>query len=151
MFYVKWLHLKECFALFVFLFPFFFFSRLLKATSVAYEGSQARNWSCSCWPTPQPQQWRIWATSSTHTTAYGNTGSLTHWARSGIKPASLWMLVRFISTELWQELLSSFFVLSLLGTNTSSKDFKSWSLWKAAPCKAGYSQKCGSRDQVTES
>jgi len=29
-------------------------------------------WSCSCQPTPQPQQHRIWAMSATHTTAHGN-------------------------------------------------------------------------------
>ena len=34
---------------------------------------------------PQPQQHRIRAASVTYTTAYGNIGSLTHWARPGIK------------------------------------------------------------------
>ena len=37
------------------------------------------------------------AVSATYTTAWGNTRSLTHWARPGIEPASLWILVRFIS------------------------------------------------------
>ena len=32
-------------------------------------------------------------------TAYSNTGSLTHWAKPEIKPASSWMLVRFVSTD----------------------------------------------------
>ena len=45
----------------------------------------------------------------TYTTAHGNAGSLTQWARPGIKPASSWMLIRFISTEPWQE-LSIFFL-----------------------------------------
>ena len=42
------------------------------------------------WPTPQPQpqQPGIQAASATHTTAQGNTGSPTHPARPGIKPAS---------------------------------------------------------------
>ena len=31
-----------------------------------------------------------------YTTAHGNAGSLTHWARPGIKPASSWILVRFV-------------------------------------------------------
>ena len=35
---------------------------------------------------------------------YGNARSLTHWARPGIKPASLWLPVRFVSTESWREL-----------------------------------------------
>ena len=34
-----------------------------------------------------------------YTTAHCNAGSLTHWARPWIEPASSWMLVRFISTE----------------------------------------------------
>ena len=51
-----------------------------------------------CWPTPQPQQCWIWAASVTHTTAHGNSGSLTHWARSGVEPASSWILVGFISS-----------------------------------------------------
>ena len=42
--------------------------------------------------------------SATYTTAHGNTGSLTHWVRPGIKPLSSWMLVRFDSAEPWHEL-----------------------------------------------
>ena len=39
----------------------------------------------------------------TYTTAHGNTGSLTHWARPGIVPMSSWIEVGFITSELWQE------------------------------------------------
>ena len=46
-----------------------------------------------CQPTPQPLQRRIRATSAIYTTAHGNAGSLTHWARPGIEPASSWFLV----------------------------------------------------------
>ena len=49
-------------------------------------------------PMPQAQQHQIRAVSSTYTTAHGNAGSLTQWARPGIKSASSWMLVRFVST-----------------------------------------------------
>ena len=35
--------------------------------------------SCSCRPTPQPQQLRIQDMSATYTTAHGNAGSWTHW------------------------------------------------------------------------
>ena len=35
--------------------------------------------------------------SATYTTAHGNAGSLTHWARPGIEPATSWFLVRFVS------------------------------------------------------
>ena len=63
-------------------FGFFFVCLFLlfRAASVAYGDSQTRgsNWSYSCWPTPQPQQHEIRATSATYTTAHGNAGSLTH-------------------------------------------------------------------------
>ena len=44
----------------------------------------------------QPQQRQIWASSVTYTTAGGNIGSLTHWSRPGIKPATSWFLVAFV-------------------------------------------------------
>ena len=47
--------------------------------------------------TPQPQQCEIWAVSAPYTTAHGNAGSLTHWARPGIKPVSSWVLVGFVT------------------------------------------------------
>ena len=60
---------------------------------------QGSNQSWSHQPMPEPQQCGLWATSVTHTTADGNAGSLTLWARPGIKPASSWILVRFVN--LW--------------------------------------------------
>ena len=57
------------------------------------------NWSYSCQLTPQLQPRRIWAISVTHTTAHGNTGSLTHWMRPGIEPAP-----GSLTTEPWWEL-----------------------------------------------
>ena len=39
----------------------------------------------------------------------GNTRSLTHWARPGIKPATSWFLVGFVSTVPWRELLVYYF------------------------------------------
>ena len=47
--------------------------------------------------TPQPKQLGIRAMSATYTMAHGHTRSLTHWAKPGIKPASSWILVRFIN------------------------------------------------------
>ena len=38
-----------------------------------------------------------------------HAGSFTHGARSGLEPASSWMLVRFVSTEPGQELLKFIF------------------------------------------
>ena len=61
---------------------FFFF---LRATPTAYGSSQARG--------------RIGAASVTYTTAWGNSRSLTHWEGPGIKPASSWILVGFVSIE----------------------------------------------------
>ena len=46
---------------------------------------------------PEPQQHQIWAMSVTYTTAHGNTGSLTHWARAGTEPATSWFLVGFVN------------------------------------------------------
>ena len=40
---------------------------------------------------PQPQQHQIWCVQP-HATACSNTGSLSQWTRSGIHPASSWML-----------------------------------------------------------
>ena len=70
------------------------------------------NQSCSCWPTPQPQQLQIRAASVIYTTALGSAGSLTHWARSGIKPMSSWILVGFITTEpQWELPVMQFFCM----------------------------------------
>ena len=62
---------------------FFFLFYPFRAATTVYGGSQARgpNWSCSHWPTPQPQQHQIQATSATYTTAQGNTRSLTEWGQ----------------------------------------------------------------------
>ena len=46
---------------------------------------------------------QLWVT---YTTAHDNAGSLTHWERPGIEPATLWYLVRFISAVPQWELLS---------------------------------------------
>ena len=54
----------------------------------------------------------IWASSVTYTAAYGNTRSLTHWTRPGIKPSSLWILVRFVTTEPQGELPDSAYLIS---------------------------------------
>ena len=80
---------------FSFFFFFFFGFCLFRATPVAYAASQARvlNWSYSLRPMPEPQQCQIWAMSATYTTAHSNAGSLTHWVRSGIKPATSWFLM----------------------------------------------------------
>ena len=61
------------------------FNNLIKRTK-SKDGTYYQNWTCRCHPTPRQHQ--IGATSSTYTTAHGNTRSLTHWARPGIEPTS---------------------------------------------------------------
>ena len=39
---------------------YFFLFFIFRATSAAYGGYQRLNWTCSCWPTPEPQQHHIW-------------------------------------------------------------------------------------------
>ena len=69
-----------------FSFLFFFFLSFYSHTfSIWKFPGQGSNHSCSCWPTPQPQQCRIQAVSATYTTAHGNTRSLTHWTRPGME------------------------------------------------------------------
>ena len=70
-------------------------------------------WRYSCQPTPEPQQYSIWATSATYTTGHSSAGSLTHWARPGIKPATPWFLVGFASAVLQRELWIIVSLLSL--------------------------------------
>ena len=79
---------------------FFFWSTFFfRAAPAAYGGSQARG---PIWATPvglqhshsnagsEPHLW-------TYTTAHSNAGSLTHWARPGIQPATSWFPVRFVN------------------------------------------------------
>ena len=68
----------------------FLFFCLFRVTPTAYGGSQANG--------------RIWAIAVALRHNHSNTRSLTHWVRPGIKPASSWILVRFVSTEPRQQL-----------------------------------------------
>ena len=78
---------------------------------------------------PQPQQCQIGAMSVTYTTAHGHPGCLTYWARPGIKPASSWMLVRFISAEPQRELWTTVFIHSTIdGCLGSSRPWLFWGL-----------------------
>ena len=77
-----------------FFFFFVFVGPHLPHMEVPRPGS---NQSCSHWPTPEPQQCRIWAVSASYNTAQGNAGSLTHWAKPGIEPEIPWFPVGFIS------------------------------------------------------
>ena len=63
---------------------------------MAYGGSQARGPIGAGATDLRHSHSQIWTTSVTYTTAHGNAGSLTLWARPGIQPVSSWMLVRFV-------------------------------------------------------
>ena len=57
----------------------------------------------------------------TYTTAQGNPGSLTHWARQGIKPMSSWILAGFITIEPQQELpiCTNYWAMFSISQNTA--------------------------------
>ena len=84
---------------------YFFF--LFTTTPVSYGSSRDRGW-----PVPYPWQSWIRAAPATYTTARGNMGSLTHWARPGIEPASLWALCQALNKlshnrKFWAFILNS--------------------------------------------
>ena len=70
----------------------FFFFFLRPTCSTRKFPGYGLNWSCSCWPTPQPQQPQIQATSVIYATACSNARSLTYQVRSEIKHTSSWKL-----------------------------------------------------------
>ena len=78
----------------------------------AYGSSQARGQigTAAAGLYYQPQQCRTWAVSATYTAAHGRAGSLTHWVGPGIEPESSGILVRFITSEPWWELLHIMFL-----------------------------------------
>ena len=69
---------------------------LFRATLVAFRSSQARGLIGAAAASLCHSQRN---TSVTYTTGHGNAGSLTHWARPGIEPLSLWILVEFTTAE----------------------------------------------------
>ena len=81
-------------------FFFFFFGFLGPNPRHMEFPGEGSNWSCSCRPGPHP----IRATSAIYITAHDNTGSVSHWTRPGIEPASSWIPVGFITTEPQREL-----------------------------------------------
>ena len=68
---------------------FYLYFGLFRTTSMAYGSSLARG--------------QIGAVAPGLRHSHSNTGSLTHWARPGIKPMSSWTIVEFITAEpLWE-------------------------------------------------
>ena len=88
----------------VFLFVFVFC--LFRAALAAYGGSQARGVTGAVATRlhQSHSNTRSKMCLPTYTTAHGNAGFLTHWARPGMESATSWFLVRFVSAALRQEL-----------------------------------------------
>ena len=87
--------------------------------------------------------------SATYTTARGNTGSLTYWARSGIKPAPSLFLVGFVSAGPQREFLNFFLIEHVFSQRTTFSQylfpsqksmFPPFFLFMAAPAAYGRSQ-----------
>ena len=77
----------------------------------------------------QPQQGRIRSTSATYSTVHGIAGSLTHWVRPEIEPASSWMFVGFLNCWATKGTLQGLFF--------SIGNFASWwfkFIWKFVSC-----------------
>ena len=79
---------------------FFLVFCLFRTTLAAYGGSQGWTGATAASLHHSHSTWDP-GESGTYTTAHGNTGSLTHWARPGTKPVSSWILVRSTYTEPW--------------------------------------------------
>ena len=97
-----------CFLFFGFLgfFVCLFVCLLFRASPMAYGGSQAggRIIAAAASLHCSHSNSGIRAMSATYTSAHGNTRSLTHEARPGIKLESSWILVRFVSAVPGREL-----------------------------------------------
>ena len=69
-----------------------------RATPAAYGGSQARGWIWAVAASLHQSHSNVVSelSSMTYTTAHSNTGSVTHWARPGIEPATSWWVELFL-------------------------------------------------------
>ena len=98
---VKKLSSRRCQKFPTILIFFFFFFLFFRAAPETYGSSQARAWigaiAAGLCHSHSNAGSRIQAEPATSTTAHGNVGSSTHWARPGIEPASSWMPVRFLN------------------------------------------------------
>ena len=82
-----------------------FFFLLFRAAPAVYGDSQARGPIRAIAACLRHSQHWIQAKSVTYTTAHDNTGSLAYRVRPGIKAATSWLLVGFISAAPQWELL----------------------------------------------
>ena len=98
-------------------FFFFFFFGLFRAAHKAYGGSQARGrigaFATSLYHSHSNTRYEPHLPPIPQLTA--NAGSLTHWARPWITPASSWMLVRFVSFGPRWEVCRELFLVLVVG------------------------------------
>ena len=90
-------------------FFFLFFFCLFRATPTAYGNSQARGWIGVAAISHSHSQARLEPHLQLTLQLTATPGPVTHWARPGIKPASSWILVIFLTHWATQELLLFFF------------------------------------------
>ena len=107
------------------------------------------NWSCSCRPTPHPQQDQIWATSVTCAAAYGNTGSLTHWVRPGIEPESSETLCQVLNvlSHSGNSCILFYLMYLFIGQTCSIRKFQGQRLNPSHSCNLCY--RCGNTRSLT--
>ena len=82
----------------------FIFLMLFSTTPAGYGSAQARGWIGAV-AAPLAYTTATAMPSVTYTESHSNVGSLTHWVGPGIKPASSWILLRFVTAEPQRELL----------------------------------------------
>ena len=91
----------------IYLFIYLFL--LFRASSVAYGSSQARGLIAAIAAGLHHSHSNIRSEPSLWPTQLKAMPNPTHWAKPGIKPSTLWFLVRFISPSPQQDLLDCFF------------------------------------------
>ena len=108
----------------VFLF-FLFFLSACHGHTYCTGSSQARGWIGAAGHSHSHSHSHA---SAAYTTTHSNAGSLTHWARPGIKPTSSWKLVGFITAEPQQEFLKKDFHILDLQSEFSKPKGRTWYL-----------------------
>ena len=106
-------------------FYYLFIYCLFRATPAAYGSSQARGWNGTVATGLHHSHSNAGSELSvSYTTAHGSAGSLIHWARPGIEPATSWMLVRFVNQ--WATTGTPPTLFSLFHLKNDSWEFPSW-------------------------
>ena len=107
-----------------YVFPSWCLTFLCSCFPAPYGGSRARGRIGAAAAGLHHSHWQcgIQAVSSTYTTAQGNNGSLTHWARPGMEPSTSRFLVGFVSAAPQRELP----IFIFLTMHLEGQDFQFW-------------------------